>query len=169
MSELIPVRVRDCACPDTPHAEEGDVVYLLPKIGLEGGRAAELDLVAIQELPEDRRSGALMARWGATFVLYGAKGWNWVEEHTDPKGRTSIRPVPFDVNVLLSDYRIGREVAEKANDLYAEAVMAPLVAAARPPKPSPNGSTDGSTSPGRTSTGSPRKRSSRATSAGSRR
>lgn len=152
LSGLVPVRVRDCACPDAPH-EDGDVVYLLPQLSLEGGAAAEFDLMQTQDVAdEQRRTFALLARWTATFVRYGAVAWNFL----DDKG-----PVPFDAETLVSDYALSRLVAGKANELYSEAVTAPLLEAAAaanpsPPKrPSRRGPTAPSTSPRRGSTSGP--------------
>lgn len=126
-SGLVEVRVGDCACPGTPH--DGDLVYLLPKLGLEGGAAAEFDLLLTNELPdENRRTLALLARWTVTFVRYGAVAWNRVDE---------TGPAPFDVESLIADYSVSRLIAEKANELYSEAVMSPLFAAAGV-RPSPN-------------------------------
>ena len=154
-SGLVTVRVRDCACPGTPH--EADEVYLLPSLSLEGGAAAELDLMDSSSITDEkRRTTALLARWTSTYVRYGAVGWNWLQLNED--GRPE--PVPFDVEILLADYRLSRSVAEKANELYAEAVLGPLLkAAAEPPanrqkKRSRTGRTDASTSarPATTST-----------------
>lgn len=148
-SGLVEVRVGDCACPDTPH--EGDVVYLLPKLGLEGGTAAEFDLLFSREIEDAARSTlVLLARWTVTFVRYGAVGWNRVR--LDERGRPE--PEPFDVEALIADYAAARLIAERANELYSEAVMRPLFEAARASEPSPNraqrrsrtGRTGGSTS-----------------------
>lgn len=149
LSGLVPVRVRDCSCPATPH-EDGDLVYLLPSLSLEGGAAAEFDLMQTQEITdEQRRTFALLARWTATFVRYGAVAWNFLT--VDERGRHE--PVPFDAEILVADYRISRLVAGKANELYSEAVTAPLLEAAAaanpspPKKPSRRGQTGRSTSP----------------------
>ena len=157
MGEPIEVRVRDCACPDTPHPE-GDEVYLLPSLSLEGGAAAELDLMDSGSITDEkRRTTALLARWTATYVRYGAVGWNWLR--LGESGRPE--PVPFDVDVLLADYRLSRSVAEKANELYAEAVLGPLLRAAAEPPPnrqqrrSRTGRTAGSTSARPASTSTP--------------
>ncbi len=156
LSGLVPVRVRDCACP-VPH-EDGDVVYLLPALGLEGGAMAEFDLLNSQSIAdEERRTFALLAKWTVTFVRYGAVAWNWTR--LDEDGRPE--PVPFDVEVLTTSYEISRLLAEKANELYSAAVMRPLLEAAKAAKaakqdrPKPNraqrrsqpGATGRSTSP----------------------
>lgn len=136
-SGLISVRVRDCLCPDTPHVD-GDEVYLLPSLSLEGGAAAELDREVVMEGYEDasdaekvRLTMALLARWTSTYVRYGAVGWNWLREGENGKPE----PVPFDVDVLLSDYRLARLIAAQANLLYSEAVLGPLLEAAEAATP----------------------------------
>ena len=113
---------------DAPAPYDGTEVYLLPTLSLEGGAAAELDLMESQGMGE-RSATWLIARWTATYVRYGAVGWNWTR--LGENGRPE--PVPFDVNVLLADYRLSKEIANRANELYSEAVMGPLLVAAQPP------------------------------------
>jgi len=124
------VRVRDCACPDTPH-EDGDVVYLAPALGYKGGLTAERQLFALST-DED----ALTEAWGETFIRYGAIGWNFLDAEGEP--------VPFDVEALLADYRISRPVASRGIDLYGPEVIAPFVP--KSAKPSPTGQTGRTTS-----------------------
>ena len=84
----VPVRVRDCACPDTPH-DEGDIVYLLPTLPMDGGILAE------QQMTEAQGDGQRLTRlWLKTFITYGAVGWNLVDEAGEP--------VPFDIEVILA-------------------------------------------------------------------
>jgi hypothetical protein len=131
MPEPIPVRVRDCACPDTPHADMGDLVYLAPFLGIAGGVRAERDLV---EAKGD--DVVLTQRWLDTFIRYGAIGWNL----TDAEGE----PVPFDVDVILSNWTLARPLGDAASDLYAESIAAPFVTA--PQARSPSGRTAPTTS-----------------------
>lgn len=153
MAELVPVRVRDCACPDAPHGE-GDVVYVAPTPSL------QLGLEAQRDIRESLGSGSMLAeRWLVTFVRYGAMGWNFLDADGEP--------LPFDVDVLLADYTLASPVAEKCDELYGEAVTRPLLARLR--AISQRGRTAGSTSPTTGSTPKPRRRSSPATSAASRR
>ena len=147
MTEPIAVRVRDCACP-TPH-EEGDVVYLAPKLTLAGGLQAQADIIEAAG-----NGGMLAASWQITFVKHGAIGWNFIDDEG---------PVPFDVNVLLDDYELASPVAEKADELYGESVMRPLLQRLNPT--SRNGRTNGSTSATPRSTTKPRGRSSHGTTA----
>jgi hypothetical protein len=132
MPELVPVRVRDCACPDAPHVAEGDVVYLAPHLDIDGGIEAERDLV---ESAGNERT--LTRRWLRTFITYGAKGWNVVDEAGEP--------VPFDVSDILSDWALARPLGDVASNLYTESITAPFVKAqaAR----SPTGPTADTTSP----------------------
>lgn len=147
--EPVRVRVKDCVVPE--HEEEGHGVYMAPTLSLEGGLAAEADITASGD------KDALVRRLLVTFVRYGAVGWDFCDDG---------KAVPFDVNVLLSDYAIARKVAEKGDELYADAVLAPF----RPAQParSPTGSTGGTTSPGRTPTPLRRRSSSRRGSGGKR-
>jgi hypothetical protein len=130
---LVRVRVRDCACPDTPHAEEGDAIFLSPTLPALGGIVAEQQMTAATDQEK------LVQDWLVTFVRYGAKDWNL--------------PEPFDVEAILNDYALFRPVALEAADLYQEAVTAPL--APRRSKPSPTGPTTGTTSRRRAPTPAP--------------
>ena len=114
-----------------PSPYQGDEVYLLPSLSLEGGAAAELDLLESQD-HGDRAGSWLLARWTVTYVRYGAVGWNWTT--LDEQGRSV--PLPFDVDVLLADYSLSKEIANRASLLYSEAVLGPLLKAASEPPPS---------------------------------
>ena len=124
MPEPVPVRVRDCACPGTPHAD-GDVVYLRPTLSLEGGLRAQQ---GIAEAGGD--TAELTRRWIMTFVRYGACGANFIE--------------PWDVEAVLADFSIGAPVADRADELYSEAFLRPLGISRQPT--SPRGPTAASTS-----------------------
>jgi hypothetical protein len=117
------VRVRDCACPETPHAEEGDGVFLRSTLSAEGGIAAEQDMTAAAGDPD-----ALTRRWLITFVRYGVTGANYE---------------PFSVDELLADWAIARPVAIRAGELYQASVIAPFLPP--PKKPSRTGRTAAST------------------------
>lgn len=160
---LVFARMRDCACPGTPH-EEGDGVYLHPTVSLRGGMALEEDMTNVAELfsakkiTEDEVGREIRTRWSTTAIRYETAGWNLVAEDGVP--------VPFDVNVILNDYNLGRHVADRAAELYTDPVLVPLVE--RLNGLSRNGSAATSTSPTAQSTRKPRRQSSRATSAATR-
>ena len=134
MPETIAVRVADCGCPDTPHADDGHLVYLRAKLSLECGTQAQLDLNAHRD-----DINALLRAWTDTFVRYGVTGTNWME--------------PFDIDAIIEDYDLSNPVAEKANELYQESLLRPL-GVSRP----------NSSSGGRTAPSTSRTRKSRATS-----
>lgn len=113
MAELVTARVRDCACPGTPH-DDGDVVYLSPVISLDGGIAAEQDVVKAEG-----DTDKLIRLWVRTFLTFEAKGWNLVDEAGEP--------VPFSLDALFSDYGLARPAADKAVDLYGDTVLGPLL------------------------------------------
>ena len=123
------VRVRDCACPGTPHEEEGDIVFLASKLPAEGGIVAEQQMSDVQDVE------TLTRRWLITFVRYGATGWNLHDESG---------PTPFDVEDLLADWALARPVALRAGELYQAAVAAPFQGP--PAKPSRTGRTRATTS-----------------------
>jgi hypothetical protein len=120
--EPIEVRVRDCACPDTPHGE-GDIVYLAPTLPAAGGIAAE------QDMGETRDSSELTRKWLITFVRFGVTGANYE---------------PFSVDDLLADWALARPVAIRAGELYQASVIAPFLQERA--KPSPTGRTRATTS-----------------------
>jgi len=128
------IRVRDCACPGTPH-EEGDFVLLAPTLSAAGGIAAE------QAMTETRDPDALTGKWLILFVRYGALDWTF----TDDNG-----PVPFDVDALLADWALARPVAIRAGELYQASIIAPFLPA--PARRSPTGRTRAMTSARRSPT-----------------
>jgi hypothetical protein len=151
MQNPVPVRARDCACPDSPH-QEGDIVYLLPVLPMEGGMLAEQQMYensamitpGVEPDPEAIRSAsmALQIKWARTFLVHGAVGWNLLAE---PFEDGTPNPVPFDVEAILADWRFARAVADKASDLYSDSVMDPFLE--KSVSESPTGPTEDSISP----------------------
>ncbi|MEO8549310.1 MAG: hypothetical protein ABI678_05040 [Kofleriaceae bacterium] len=176
MAEPIAVRVRDCACPGTPHAE-GDVVYVAPTASLRLGLAVEADTgAALAEVIANAgpapsggwnegnsqslavsMTDRLRRRYLETYVRFGTVGWNFEDEDG---------PMPFDAEVLLADYALGQPIAERCDELYGETVTRPLLA--RLNRPSGPGRTRATTSAKVTPIRPRRKSSSPATSAASR-
>lgn len=132
------VRVRDCACPDSPH--EGDVVYLNPTLSAAGGIAAEQEIAKGYADPE-----GLTKRLLVSFVRHEATGWNL----TDAEGKD----VPFDVDELLADWSLSRNVITRAGELYTQVAIAPFQS--KPAERSPTGRTPATTSRTRRPTPSP--------------
>lgn len=144
--ELVPVPVNYCPCAGTPHPD-GDIVYLYPELSMPGGMAAQ---GAISEgLTDPVRLQELLAR---VWISHGVAAWTFLDDEGQP-----IPVTPHNVARALPYAKGGRLVAEKADDIYSGAILAPL--ADRLKGLSPPGSTPGSrpgTSPGRTSTRRPR-------------
>ncbi len=152
MEDLVAVRVREC--PDGSHPD-GDTVWILLKLILEGGIAARQDVDAARTSSEGF-DVFLIRRWMVTFCRFGAVSWNLHD--------TDGEEWPFDVERLLQDHDLAYPVADKADDLYRESVMRPLLETVR--QTSPRGRAADSTSRRTTSTGSRRRSSSPAPSDG---
>lgn len=133
MSEPVAVDVGGCRCPGTPH--ESDIVYLEPEITLPMGMAA---LIAMR-MGEPTVPAMTAAITGAELPL-GIRSWTFTDEagEEEPRTRENLeRLIPWDNG--------GMEVAERADALYGERLMAPLLK--RLSASAPSGRTGGSTSP----------------------
>jgi len=132
----VEVRLDGCYCPGKPH--DVDIVYLAPALSMAGGMAAQS---AIQDgMGDALRLQELLA---TVWIRFGIVGWNLVDEDgADLPLSEAAAALPYGKG--------GRLVAEKADDLYAEDVLAPLVA--RLASISKRGPTNGSTSSPRKST-----------------
>lgn len=143
--ELVAVNVGPCRCKGAPHTE-GDVVSLWPEMPLEGGVAAHQAIASHNDVP------SLKTALSMVYTVYGVADWTFVRDDglPIPVTRENVaRALPFS--------RGGFEVANRAAELYDEAVTAPLV---RRQRASSNGSlTAISTSAKTPSSQRPRKRS----------
>lgn len=115
-SDPVAVPLEACYCPGTPHGD-GDVVYLAPALSMAGGMAAQA--AAVEGLTDSIRLQELLA---TIWLRHGVVGWNLLDE--DGKA-LSLDPATIDR--ALPYGKGGRLVAEKADDLYAEDILAPLV------------------------------------------
>lgn len=144
----VEVRLDACYCPNTPH--EADIVYLAPSLSMAGGMAAQAAIA--DGFADQIRLQELLAQ---VWVRFGVVGWNLVDEDG------ADLPLNAEtISAALPYGKGGRLVAERADDLYAEDILAPLVARLR--NTSRSGRTNGSTSTARPST---RKRPSRSSTA----
>ena len=151
MPDTIPVRFRDCTCPDTPHPD-GDVAELRPYLDYPGGaealaaiRRAMDETTAAAEadptLDADAMRTALMAEYAVpVFIRRGVVAWNVV----DDDGPVPVTRAALDALRWEDAYELG----DRADDIYGGQVLAPLVK--RISTSSSNGRTAGS---------APRKRS----------
>jgi hypothetical protein len=111
------VRAGDCPCPGTPHTEEH--VYLEPEASLLLATTAFKAVQLARETVQDQ-IGALTS----SYIPAAIRSWTFLEESE------GIVPVPItreNAERLIPWDRGGFEVADKADDLYSERVMAPLV------------------------------------------
>jgi hypothetical protein len=156
--EQVEVRVRDCACPNHAHNGTGDLVYLRAKPSVALGLAVEGDIIAASGSDK-----ALQRAWFISYIRHGVVGWNLV----DAKGQ----PRDLDIDELLDDWEVGMAVAEKADELYGDRVVTPLVGKLYgTSEPGQTSASDkDSTSPEPESTPSPSEPSSPATTAATKR
>lgn len=141
---LVAVEVGPCRCSGSPH--DPDIVYLhgeaTPEIGL-----AAYGAIAAAEGVEDQR-----VRLGMAYLVHGVADWTFVDD-----GGSPIPVTPDTIRRALPWGRGGREVAEKANELYSDEVVRPLVERAQ--RSSRVTSITASTSVSRPSSSARRKRS----------
>lgn len=146
----VEIREGDCPCPGSPHPVES--VILLPSLTL------PLASAALAEMRDaDPTVGGQEAALVRAYLPAAILSWSFVEQTPDGKG---IRPVPTtreNMDRLIPWSRGGLEVAEKADELYSEDLMRPLLV--RMSKQSPRGLTDDSTSQTRRSGSQPPVRS----------
>ena len=129
-TEPIVVDIGPCECAGQPH--ESDVVYLAPALSMSGGMAAQGaiatsggDALRLQELLAD------------IWVRHGVVGWNLLDDRGN-----DIPLTPDNIARALPYGKGGRLVAERADDLYAEDILAPLADRLRKlsqPGPTPSG------------------------------
>lgn len=110
----VPVDVGPCRCAGTPH--DSDVVYLHGETTAALGLAAYAAIAAAEGV-EDQR-----LRLGMAYLIHGVAEWTFLADDGTP-----IPVTPETVSRALPWSRGGREVAEKANELYADEVVRPLV------------------------------------------
>ncbi len=151
MSDLVAVNIGECRCPDAPHAD-GDVVYLRPKLGLAAGVAVQqtvIDLADVRSAPE------ITGLLSEAYLRYGVADWNLVDAAGKPLDLTpdSLR------EQVLDDFERATPAADKADELYMQATIGPLLPKA--PSSLPTTPISVSTSATNGHTPKPRKRSRR--------
>ena len=118
-----PIRVpldMACPCPGTPHTAEW--VDLAPRLGIVGGAAAS----AAMRFAE-RTTSEVEAAVAASFLRHGIVDWSFTGEPEKDGRRSSLPITNANINAVL-DWASAREVAERANDLYSEDLLRPLLA-----------------------------------------
>ena len=139
-----------CICPARPDGEPRhatDTIDLHPKLGFRSVDAIKTGLAAMYIDDPEAGIGEVLAVLREGYVLQGVASWTVVDENGEPvtltKGAIRER--------LLSVPDAAAIIADAADALYAEAVLAPLLRAASnssPPTPTeastsaPTGSSD---------------------------
>jgi hypothetical protein len=123
-----------CPCPGTPH--DGDTVYLRPEPGLAGGILIQRKFVNLSVGGSERDE--VFASLIETYVRHGVDSATF----TDADGETLDREAAIEL--ILSKFSLGKVVADKADDLYSNELLDPLVAGVS--KSSRTSRTSGSTS-----------------------
>lgn len=145
----VPVELEGCRCPGTPH--DHDTVWLAAEITPDGGIAA---MSVIERGAPD--AATMEGLLGRAYVQHNITRWTLVDE----KG-ADVQPTPWLISRL--SYDAIKPIAEKANELYSEKLLRPLVE--RLSKSSQRGQTDESTSAKPDTSTKRRKRSKQSTTA----
>jgi hypothetical protein len=121
MTETV-VRVGDCRCPRQPHAD-GDWVELAPEPSIDIGAAVYAAVANVGDDPV-----LLQVELTRAYLRFGIRAWSFVDEKGEPVPITP-RKASFDdvIRELLPFTNGGFDVADKADDLYSEAVLRPLM------------------------------------------
>lgn len=127
----ISVELGECLCPGTPHST-GDVVELRSELDLDGG------LAVLSEFTSESKT-SIVERLGRAYLRWGVSSWTFVDENGAP-----IPVTPERISRLRWSGAVYR-LADRAAELYGEAVLNPLVN--RESGSSPSGRSDDSTSP----------------------
>lgn len=160
---LVPVGA--CRCPGTPHTD-GDWVELRPSPTIDIGSAIYAAVANVGDDPVQ-----LQVEMTRAYLRFGIAAWSFTDELGAPIPIQPRRPEFGDVISRLLPFGAGGfEVADRADDLYSEEVLRPLMTRLSR-MPSPAGRMAGSTSATPRSLPTPAKRSrpsSPADTAGSR-
>jgi hypothetical protein len=157
----VPVPLGYCPCEGTPHPD-GDIVYLYPELSAPAG-------MAVRGLMVEGASGigaeTFQERLGELWLKVAVASWTFLDDDGSP-----IPLTPENIVRALPYGKGGRLVADKADDLYADSVVAPLVKQLETlSKPGRTPSSPRATSASRNGTAKRRSRSSTATTAKARR
>lgn len=122
MIATVNVPVGACRCPGTPHGD-GDWVELLVEPTMDIGSAVYAAVANVGDDPI-----ALQVEMGRAYLRYGIRAWSFTDDRGDPIPITP-RKAGYDdlVQQLLPFSNGGFAVADKADSLYSEVVLGPLM------------------------------------------
>ena len=144
-----------CGCPGRPH--DSDTVTLRDRLDFRQAASIKGDIVVFKLDTPDATAGETLAMLSEGYIVHGIAAWSFVDEKGKPLPvtRTNIRERVLEAPDLDTPMLL----ADAADDLYAEAVMRPLLGLASPsspdtptasstsPEPSPSETASKSTSP----------------------
>ena len=136
-----------CICPplEGKPRHETDTIELRERLGFRESLAAQNAVYLLKGEDPDANAADVLAVLTEQYLLAGIEKWSVVGVDGKPIAPTK----PAIRELLLTNMEVALQVAEVADDLYREAVLAPLVA--RASISSPDTPTDESTSPTSTS------------------
>ena len=148
---LVPVGA--CRCPGTPHGD-GDWVELRPSPTIDIGSAVYAAVANVGDDPVQ-----LQVEMTRAYLRFGIAAWSFTDEHGSPIPIQPRRPEFGDVISRLLPFGAGGyDVADRADSLYSEEVLRPLMTRLSR-MPSPAGRMAGSTSATPATLRTPAKRS----------
>ncbi len=118
---LVPVQLGYCPCEGKPHPD-GDIVFLHPDLSAPSGIKARSFFAdaMMSKLEKAEAEGLLTELW----LTVGVAEWTFLFDDGTP-----IPVTPENVVRALPYAKGGRQVADKADDLYAISVSTPLLEA----------------------------------------
>ena len=128
----------DCLCPPNARGEtrhpDGDTVTLRERLDFRAALTARNTLVMVKQEDPDASSAEILAALTEVYLVLGVTGWTLVDGKNKPieVSKGAIR------EHLLANPDVAMVVGDAADELYAEAVILPLLARARnssPPTP----------------------------------
>ena len=126
MAEPIAVPVGACRCPGKPHVD-GDTVYLAPKMTIPMG------IAAWHVVRNATDAADLEGRLANIYLHFGIVGWSFVDSETPDSDPRLVRWNPDKAEILIEKYlplwEGGFTVAQRADELYGEAIFLPLASA----------------------------------------
>ena len=145
-----------CVCPPLSTGaprHTTDTITLRDALGFRAARAARNSILVVRELDPESSIGDVLAALSEVYLIEGIESWSLVDQRNKPLelSRKSIRAF------MAEHPEEAGMAADRADDLYQEAVFAPLVK--RASTSSQPSQTEPSTSAEIGSTSTPRKRS----------
>jgi len=127
----------ECVCPpkagETRHPD-GDTVTLRPKLDFRSALTARNTIVVLKSEDPDATTADILAALTETYLIVGIESWSLTDERGKalPVSRVAIR------DLMDRHPEAAMIIGDEADELYSEAVIAPLVARAQnssPPTP----------------------------------